>query len=349
MSQRQIWDPISLLEVVNPNRRFTTCIGEAYRGTSRMRRCENHIAAVNKGEAEKILERLAFSEPSYTDMEGDLRTAMGCLLCLGRHNGDSSQEDKVLDTWCRRMSEEIRRIRERSRSRPATVTSRPSAPAPDRLDSLEQMIGSAADRLESWESFISETTERWAALHRQQDETNRLLNLLISELRIDTRGGRSFSRSTSSPRLDITARNSPHSADVPTDGRQTGDGSQQAAPRGLASSPPNPQPPRTRSPRPSTNTTQPSRTTAAIVQPPHTVTCTTAHVPRRPTDETCAICTETLADAPLADLVWCKRTCGRNVHRQCFALWNATGSHTCVFWYVLPFLVHTTRFSAPFC
>lgn len=60
---------------------------------------------------------------------------------------------------------------------------------------------------------------------------------------------------------------------------------------------------------------------APKLSPPKTTpSCTTAHVRRRAVDDDCPICHE----AFLVDdaLVWCKRECGRTVHKTCFADWK---------------------------
>lgn len=59
-----------------------------------------------------------------------------------------------------------------------------------------------------------------------------------------------------------------------------------------------------------------------IIIPP--TPCFRTHVYRRTLDEECAICQgdALMSTVPLSQLAWCKSTCGRSVHRECFALWQ---------------------------
>jgi hypothetical protein len=61
--------------------------------------------------------------------------------------------------------------------------------------------------------------------------------------------------------------------------------------------------------------------------------CRTRHVPRRTLDEDCSICSEPLVNVPLAEVTWCKSTCGHNFHAACMERWLEIG-RTCVTWYV---------------
>jgi len=68
--------------------------------------------------------------------------------------------------------------------------------------------------------------------------------------------------------------------------------------------------------------------------------CTNDHVTRRTADDDCPVCRESMADTPLADLVWCKASCGRSIHSDCFGTWQALVVSqrrrlTCVVWYVI--------------
>ena len=68
--------------------------------------------------------------------------------------------------------------------------------------------------------------------------------------------------------------------------------------------------------------------------------CTDDHVSRRTVDDDCPVCREAMADTPLADLVWCKASCGRSIHSECFGSWQALVVSqrrrlTCVVWYVI--------------
>ncbi len=54
---------------------------------------------------------------------------------------------------------------------------------------------------------------------------------------------------------------------------------------------------------------------------PNTAVCKGVHVQRRALSEDCSICKESCSQSPLNSLLWCKSTCGHNVHSHCFNEW----------------------------
>jgi hypothetical protein len=78
-------------------------------------------------------------------------------------------------------------------------------------------------------------------------------------------------------------------------------------------------------------------------EPAHRPTCTAIHRTRRSVDEDCVICTMPMVNCSLSELVWCKSSCGRSVHRGCF---ETMGGYVevirCVFWLVFHFFVCLT-------
>jgi hypothetical protein len=99
--------------------------------------------------------------------------------------------------------------------------------------------------------------------------------------------------------------------------------------------------------RPSPNTSSGSSTRTPIPSQAHATRTADApctprpacvnHARRRPPTESCCICTDPCGtDA----LVWCRASCGNNVHRACFRTWRQTCEESsqplrCVYWYVL--------------
>lgn len=73
---------------------------------------------------------------------------------------------------------------------------------------------------------------------------------------------------------------------------------------------------------------------------PEVQSCQTPHVVRRSTEVECPICYDSMMFTPRADLVWCKSTCGQNVHRECWDLWRNESmvNPTCTYWSVDPFV-----------
>jgi hypothetical protein len=82
--------------------------------------------------------------------------------------------------------------------------------------------------------------------------------------------------------------------------------------------------------------TRSTRSTRSNPTPALARVCETAHVPRRSTDDDCAICLEECRNTPLSQLVWCKASCGRSLHSACFREWRTQRAYdtplTCVFW-----------------
>jgi len=76
--------------------------------------------------------------------------------------------------------------------------------------------------------------------------------------------------------------------------------------------------------------------TRRVITPRRIRPCSPAHVARRSLNENCAACTESLADARLEDVVWCKTQCGHNVHQSCFEEWEGSQpvgrNVTCMHW-----------------
>jgi hypothetical protein len=66
--------------------------------------------------------------------------------------------------------------------------------------------------------------------------------------------------------------------------------------------------------------------------------CPIPHVTRRPiAEEDCSICSTSLADESIENLVWCKGACGHNFHQSCFDGWRAYAERPlrCGYWYFI--------------
>jgi len=64
--------------------------------------------------------------------------------------------------------------------------------------------------------------------------------------------------------------------------------------------------------------------------------CLLHQASRRSIDENCPICIMPMVNCMLSELVWCKRQCGRSVHKECFELMLELTSNNmrCVYWSV---------------
>lgn len=76
--------------------------------------------------------------------------------------------------------------------------------------------------------------------------------------------------------------------------------------------------------------------------------CRGKHVERRSNDEECPICQGSLVNAARHTMLWCKRACGRNVHKECMEQWLQVsgGRGNCVLWYVTSSIIYRISPSA---
>jgi hypothetical protein len=62
--------------------------------------------------------------------------------------------------------------------------------------------------------------------------------------------------------------------------------------------------------------------------------CSIQHSIRRSNDEECPICVQSLVHTSMEQMVWCKGSCGSNLHKGCFATWKEYADRPvrCVIW-----------------
>lgn len=110
-SKQKIWDPIKVLDIINPDRDCLTCVGYA---PSCRRRCRNPINAGNRATAFNHLDQMAYSEPGSPDIRELLHKIAKCALCLRYHQ---DQVNVVVAQWERKiaaMSQETKVKKEQS-------------------------------------------------------------------------------------------------------------------------------------------------------------------------------------------------------------------------------------------
>ncbi|KAF2110908.1 hypothetical protein BDV96DRAFT_603516 [Lophiotrema nucula] len=75
-----------------------------------------------------------------------------------------------------------------------------------------------------------------------------------------------------------------------------------------------------------TSVTSPSPRSCRRLTPALDTPCPDPHVRRRTLDDECPICFEdgALSENNIEELVWCKKECGRSVHKSCFESWKKT-------------------------
>ena len=94
MSQQ--WDPITVLNITKTR---TMCCGWA---PSQNRDCHNPVAAANRLEAHRLLDKLAACSPSSDRVLSRLNKIARCLLCRRNHQ---DQAESVVDKWRKRISD----------------------------------------------------------------------------------------------------------------------------------------------------------------------------------------------------------------------------------------------------
>jgi chromosome segregation ATPase len=94
----KFWDPVDVLQMINPDRNGLTCVGYA---PSCRRRCRNPINANNRNTAFGILDELSYINPEVTNIRSKLSTLAKTTLCLAYHQ---NQVDRMVKSWMNTIS-----------------------------------------------------------------------------------------------------------------------------------------------------------------------------------------------------------------------------------------------------
>ncbi|KAF2418775.1 hypothetical protein EJ08DRAFT_49777 [Tothia fuscella] len=338
-SSAQLWDPISAFKIINPVRGHQTCVGYA---PSQRRRCQNPIAQHNRAAAESILRGLATQSPSFFDMEQDLRSVAGMCLCRHYHQG---QVDKMMMEWqsvihmvATALTESAHRRESRTYINSSSLHGRNDAlevnrPArivdPGRATRNRPILAPPATQ--SYLPTRRAIAPSVAPIPLSAPTTRRIIyapapfqnvplsarltpstaTLSTSDLELRT----DMSRTNTDTSISSAASSSSSVASTTIYTPSTSSASSSIRQSSVSSS-------STVQPIPSPNPAVVPTNTAVATPPNTTRPCTTTHVARRSTDADCPICTTSLVNSQLRDIVWCKRTCGQNVHRQCMDQWS---------------------------
>jgi hypothetical protein len=92
-SSSKLWDPLKVLQMVNPDRGGITCVG--YAPTCR-RRCRNPINANNYSTARAILDALSYIQPTVKLLRPQLQKLAAVTLCVRYHQ---DQVDLMVEKW----------------------------------------------------------------------------------------------------------------------------------------------------------------------------------------------------------------------------------------------------------
>jgi hypothetical protein len=98
-STSEVWDPIKVLEMMNPDRATLTCVGYA---PSCKRRCRNPINVNNRAKAYIILDVLSCMNPEVSNIRPLLEKLATATLCLAYHQG---QVGGKVDSWMRTIDD----------------------------------------------------------------------------------------------------------------------------------------------------------------------------------------------------------------------------------------------------
>lgn len=105
----------TLLEFINPDTRYFTCVGYA---PSQRRRCRNPIACHNRQAAYAILHRLPDLYDNEAGLRAKLRELAGLVLCRRFYPGQTSHQDQASDIVGIWYSDIVRESQTQTKSTP---------------------------------------------------------------------------------------------------------------------------------------------------------------------------------------------------------------------------------------
>jgi hypothetical protein len=291
MSRHQTqWSPEDVLKLCIDGR----CVGYA---PSKRRECHNPIAYHNVQEVNSFLVTMAGRQPDPERLRPDLSCLAERGLCWLHRR---TQVDEMVNKWTSRIRAvfpvEVDGTQERRsaiQSRPATAAVTPSA----ELDSLRAQLAQQLERLNS------STPPRYdAALSAAAESVVAPSDISPTPSTASGPAARSA--------VDTTARVA------------TGNARSTNRPA-IAAAPVEPAEPISGTTPLSSATSLPN--VSQVAPRPTPRRCTPPHARRLPFDEECPICYkgEHLSECDASEVVWCRSSCGRSVHKTCFEDWRA--------------------------
>lgn len=266
----------------------------------------NFIRAENLIKAENILYKISIHQPDEQYVRPKLQILAKLLLCVQWHQ---NQATDTVDQWIEKMQEEyplgfvdasggvpLARTSSDTDSvlsvpSPMAVSSSPSQNSPSISISQGSRSAVLEDSLRSHFEQVQSDTETLQETLRALREAVRRVEFRLVEL--DGVSPPSPNRSTPAPsRVSTSDISSLHLSRVSTTRSSSTNQLSRAGPR-----------------RDRVSVATPSRT------------CTRTHVRRRDPDDACAICMDSIGASD--QLVWCRSSCGRSVHKLCFEAWEA--------------------------
>ncbi|KAK4693174.1 hypothetical protein P7C71_g4176, partial [Lecanoromycetidae sp. Uapishka_2] len=164
------WDASVVLKT-DPDAPGFTCVGYA---PSQGRRCHNRIAAANRQEASKLLDRISRRNPSSSRIEDLLESLAPLLLCKRYHQ---NQADFMVQKWNERIEDfgDAETAREEAREKRRKQKAREKRLA-ERLEEMEAARDEALERKRKQKARARRMEERLAKAEAARDEARERTN-----------------------------------------------------------------------------------------------------------------------------------------------------------------------------
>jgi hypothetical protein len=314
-----IWDPITAFGVLNQDHgnEFTCCS----RAKSKYRRCTRHIAKHNQDAVLERIEKLSSLPPRKASRH--LRNLAVLSSCPRDHHKEEDV-NTLVNKWqqiidCEQELFELGQRLQRLLENLAQLGRRLNQEEQRRLDQVLEDLDEL-DRND--QDSVDELVENFDRLERDLSRRDHPYGT-ESEPESESAASEEEDAITLGPiatqTIEVEPFVEPDDEEIEAEPQRLMLEQQSIGPASLHLAETTPRPPET-----------------TEAQTPILEHCREIHVSRRPTGEDCPICTASMADSPLRDLVWCKARCGRSVHRTCFEAWRSRSGQDvkCVYWYV---------------
>ncbi|EUC39517.1 hypothetical protein COCMIDRAFT_111359 [Bipolaris oryzae ATCC 44560] len=286
---RQQWCPKDVLDLCGDDR----CVGYA---PSKGRKCHARIAYWSRSTMESIMDDMSQQPPDPTILRPQLEHLASYGLCVRYHQ-------RQIDSMVRKWSSKIYAAFPTGRAPvsnlwPSNMTaSSISSTTPPQLENLRDMIQETMRCTNELLEIVSN--------NHPPVQTISMASTSVSEISSPAPSRRSSIPSDSSEDTAISSTS------------DSAESTRQTTTPPISTSPI----PRTATPSSVDDTTEllPSSRPSPQPQP-----CTRPHARLILLSDPCPICHEggPLSSSPATDLVWCKSSCGRPVHKSCFEAWR---------------------------
>lgn len=283
---RQQWYPRDVLELCRDGR----CVGYA---PSKRRKCQICIASWSVSTMNAIIDEMSRQLPDPTILRPQLQRLATYGLCVRYHQG---QVDSMVYKWSRKIYAAFPtgRVPVSDPSPSHTVASSISSATPPHLENLRDMRRCTNELL----AIVSN--------NHPPIQTTSMTSTSVSEISSPALSRRSSIPSDSSEHTIISS-----TSDSTESTHQT-------------ITPPSSISQISRTATPSSAEDDATEPLTSLPSPPQPQPCARPHVRRILLSDPCPICHEggPLSSCLATDIVWCKSSCGRPVHKSCFEIWR---------------------------